>query len=490
MSQTLKEKAISSVGWSTIDTLARQGVQFGITLCLARLLSPSEFGVMGIMMFFISLAGIFVDGGFTCALVQKQGLTLEVVSSVFFFNVGMGVLASAVLIYAAPFIAAFYAIPLLCPLVRVMSLSFVINSLGAVQWALLSKELDFRTQMRIGLTASLISGSVAIILAYLGWGVWSLAVQALLSAFVSTAYVWFLRRWMPGMIFSVAAIRPLFRFGSFLMLSTLLDVVSTRISGMVIGKVYSVKDLGFYSRADSTRLLPSILISSIIERVTFPVFSAASADKTLLLRGIRKSVKTSMLLNIPAMAGLIVLGSPLIHVMYGEKWLPSVPFLQILAIAGLLWPLHVINLNYLKATGQSHLFFRIEVLKKMLSITALIATSPISILAMAWSQVIVGCFGFYLNAYFTGRQLGYTPLKQLSDLWKPALSAVVMSACISYIPILIAPPLPLLLGIQVVGGAAVFFISCRAFHFDAFSEVLHECYKAIKSKYNISRKVA
>ena len=480
MSTQLKQKAISSVGWSALDICVRQGVQFVTSICLARLLSPEEFGIMGMLLIFMAIAAIFVDGGFASALIQRQSVTAEETASVFYFNVGMGLLVAVLLALAAPWIAAFYAMPILTPLTRLMAVTFVVTSFGSVQWALLSKELDFRSQMRIGLVTSVLSGALGIVLAWRGWGVWSLALQSLFSSVLSTTLVWYWRPWRPGWAFSFKALRPLYRFGSFLMLSGLLDALVSRLNTLVIGKFYSVRDLGFYTRADSTRQLPTNLLSSVISRVAFPLFSAAATDKDLLLRGLRKAVRSSMLLNIPAMAGLAAVARPLVVTLFGSKWLPAVPYLQILALAGIFWPLHVLNLNYLTATGQSRLFFRLEILKKILAITALLLASPVSVLAMAWSQVVVGILCFFLNAHYTGIQLGYTPLKQLRDVWLVALAAAGMVTFVLVTPALGRWPAPACLAVQVSGGAIVFFGLCHLLRFEPAAEMRHQVLKWLR----------
>jgi O-antigen/teichoic acid export membrane protein len=240
------------------------------------------------------------------------------------------------------------------------------------------------------------------------------------------------------------------------MFSSFMDMLSTRINTLVIGKFYSARDLGFYSRADSTQQLPVNLLSTVIGRVAFPLFSLTAHDPGLLLRGMRKAIKSAMFLNLPAMVGLVVVARPLVQTLFGERWLPAVPYLQVLALAGILWPLHILNLNYLKSTGQSRLFFNLEIAKKILAVVALLIGSPISVLAMAWSQVVVGCVSFFLNAHYTGKQLGYTPWKQLRDLGPVVMATLVMAVCTWCVPFMIALRPIWLLGVQLVVGVAVF----------------------------------
>jgi O-antigen/teichoic acid export membrane protein len=464
----LQHKAVSATLWSGIDAFARQGLQFVVSLILARLLTPQDFGTVGLLAIFIGLAGVFIDSGFSFALIQRKEISDIDLSSVFFFNISISLLAAALLCLSAPGIAAFFAMPVLKPLTWLLAANVVIGSFGAIQGLLLTKALNFRRQCIISLAAQFVSGAVAVLLAWRQYGVWSLGVQTLLATIIGTTLLWVSSSWRPRWVFSITAIRSLFRFGSFLLLSGLLDTLFNRLTSLVIGKFYSAKDLGYYSRADGTRLMPGNLISSIIGRVAFPVFAAAKEDKALLKAGLRKAITMAMMLNIPLMLGMAVTARPLVVVLFGDKWLPSVPYLQILSLAGVLWPLHVLNLNVLAAQGHSNLFFRLEVIKKVYGILLIGTACFFGIVTIAWSLVLTGIFSFCVNAYYSGRLLGYGTLRQIADLLPYAGAALIMTAC-SWAAHFLPFTSPVwLLTAQVLVGAAVYGILCAVWRLAAF----------------------
>jgi len=470
----LKRKSVSAVAWSAVDIFARQSVQFIISVILARLLAPEQFGVIAMLGLFIGLAGTLVNSGFGSALIQKKSLTDEDTSSVFYFNLFASFVMALLLCALSPWIARFYRMQILEPLACFMALNLFLGSFGAVHWALLNRDLDFRTQMRISVTAAVISGALAITLAATGWGVWSLAIQTVVSTVISTICVWWWRPWRPRFIFSFAALRSMFRFGSYLLFSGLLDTAYTQFYTLVIGKFYSARDLGYYARADGTRMLPTNVISTIVSRVAFPIFSAASGDRNLLQRGMRKAVESLMLVNLPLMLGLLAVSRPLVLTLFGEKWLPCVPYLRVLCLAGILWPLHVINLNLLNAIGRTDLFFRLEIIKKVIGFSVLLIAANISILAMAWSSVLLGVVSYFLNAYYTGVHLGYPASRQLRDIFPLVLASGFMFACVWPLTLISSFPAPVLLAVQVVTGGAIYLACCYFLKFHAFTEGVTE----------------
>lgn len=470
-SPTLQDKAVSATLWSGTEALARLGLQFGITLILARLLTPEDYGTVGLMAIFIGLAGVSISSGFSAALIQRQEISNTDLSSVFFFNIGMSVIAAAILCLAAPWIAAFYRMPVLKPLAWLLAADLAIGSLGVIQRVLLIKSLNFRRQCAVSVTALCVSGTLAIFLAYRQYGVWSLACQTLAATLVSTGLLWVISSWRPSLVFSVASIRSLFRFGGFLLLSGVLDILYTRLNMLVIGKFYSAKDLGYYSRADNTSLLPGSLMTSIISSVAFPVFAAAQADKVVLKAGLRKAIMMTMMINIPAMLGMVVTARPLVLVLFGSQWLPCVPYLQILCLGGISWPLHVLNLNVLTAQGHSKLFFRLEIIKKLVGVLLVGTACFFGITAIAWSSVLASVICFVINAHYSGRLLGYGSLSQTMDLLPYAGVALIMAVCsgsLAFLP----PTTPVLhLVGQVLIGAAVYAGLCAAFRLRAFVDV-------------------
>lgn len=470
MISTLKQKAVSATIWSGIDTLARQGVQFGITLILARLLTPIDYGTVGLLAIFFGVASVFINSGFSSALIQRQEISDVDLSSVFYFNVGIALLCTLLLCAAAPWIAAFYNMPVLTPLTRLMAASLFIGAFGSIQSTLLAKSLDFRRQCIISLAAVVVSGSVAVFMAWHNYGVWSLAISTVAGTCVSTLLLWLLSSWRPRFLFSVTSVRSLFRFGSFLLISGLLDTLFTRMNTLVIGKFYSPQDLGYYSRADGTQQLPAGLLANIITRVAFPIFAAAHSDKELLRTGLRKAIKMVMMLNIPVMLGMAVTARVLVLVLFGKQWLPCVQYLQILCLGGIFWPLHVLNLDILTAQGHSNLFFRLEVIKKVVGIFILGTACFFGISAIAWSTVVFGVIAFGINAHYSGLFLNYGTVPQMLDLLPYLAASLIMAFCVwsaSMLPL--QAPL-LLLSAQVIIGVASYTLVCFSFRLSTFIE--------------------
>lgn len=415
------------------DAFMRQGLQFFISIILARLLSPEDFGLIAIITVFTSLAGLFVDSGFGSALIQKQDTTITDEATVFFFNVGVGALSAIALCLAAPWISGFFEQPALQALTYVMALNLFITSFGSIHRAMLTKKMDFKTSAKITAVSTFLSGLLAILLAWNGVGVWSLAWQILLSTLLTVIMLWVVSPWRPRLIFSLDSLKRLYGFGGYLMLTDLLDVLDTRLQFVLIGKLYSASDLGFYARAQTTRQMPIGMLEGVMSRVAFPVFSEVSIDKDRLVRGIKKATLMMMLINIPIMMGLAVVAEPFVIVLFGDRWLPTVPFLQVLCLGGILWPLHVVNLNVLMALGRSDIYFRIGIVKKIISISAVIYASQFGIIAMAWSQVAVGVLGFFINSYYTGVFLGYGARRQTVDLLPYYGAGLTMAACMWFV---------------------------------------------------------
>jgi teichuronic acid exporter len=469
---SLRSKSIRAIFWSGADVFLRQGLQFFVSILLARLLAPEDFGVIALLYVFISLASLFVNSGFSSALIQRQDITHTDQSTVFFFNLGMAALMSLVLYVAAPWIAAFFELPILQSLTYVMALNVFIGAVGSIHNTLLTKALDFKTIMKVGGVATFSSGLLAVLMAWSGYGVWSLAWQSLLSSLISTALLWKWHSWRPSWEFSLTSLRSLFRFGGYMLLSGVLDTIYTRLYSVLIGKFYSARELGYYTRAESTEQLPVDVLTKVLNRVAFPVFSEAAAEPERLARGMRKVLVTIMLLNIPALLGLAVLAEPLVITLFGEKWLPSVPFLKVLCLSGVIWPLHVINLNALMAQGRSDLFFRIEIIKKLVGVLLLVLASLHSVMAIAWATVLLGVIGFFINAHYSGVLLSYGSWQQLRDIQPYALVGLAMAASVwAGSHVLHWAPAAELVTLTVM-GASFYFVACYLLRLAAFNEIM------------------
>jgi teichuronic acid exporter len=453
----LKQRAAFATLWSAADVFLRQGLQLLVTIVLARLLSPEEFGTVALLSLFIGLSSVLVDSGFSSALIQKQNTTHEEESTVFWFNLAVGIFATMALCLAAPYIAAFYDKPILTNIVYATSLIIAVNASGSIHVALLTKRLDFLTQMKIGTIANSVSGVLAIFLAWQGFGIWSLVAQALSSSVLSSLLVWRLSSWRPKLQFEWASARGLFGFGGYMLTATLLDTLYSKGYSLLIGKFYGTRELGFYSQAENTKQFPANILSSILLRVAFPMLSAIANEKAKLQRATQLAIRSTMLLHIPMMLGLALVAGNFIKVMFGNQWLPAAHVLQVLCIAGIFWPLHAINVNVLLAQGHSKLILKLQIIKSILGIALLIIGARFGIMGIAWSQVAFSFSCFLLNTHYTEIHLHYGPIQQLRD------NLPVLLACI---PMIIAvhiletywEAVPIIKLITLVSlGAALFF---------------------------------
>ena len=472
MSDGLKSKTIHGLFWSFFERIGQQGIQFVISIILARLLLPEEFGLIAMLTIFMAVAQAFLDSGFGSALIQKQDADQVDESSIFYFNIFVGLAAAGLLCLAAPWIAAFYKTPILVPLTRVLSLNLIINAFGLVQTSLMTKRVDFKTQMKISMIATSLSGSIGTIMAYKGFGVWSLVAFSLSGNFFRTVFLWVFNRWRPAWMFSFASLQSMFGFGSKLLFSGLINTVFQNLYLMVIGKIFSAADLGFYSRANGIQQLPVRNVSSTVSRVTYPVFSSIQDDKPRLKNGLRKAMTSMAMVNFPLMIGLIVVAEPLVQVLLTDKWLPCVPYLRLLCVVGMLYPLQVINLNVLIAQGRSDLLLRLEVLKKILIAAAIFITYRWGIIALIYGQIATILIAYYLNSYYSGKMLDYPITEQIRDILPSLGLACAMGGGIymlCYIPI---PSQTVLLFLQIISGIAIYILLCHIFRLSSFKEII------------------
>ena len=469
--QTLKQKTTKGLFWSSVERFSNQGVQFVFSIILARLLSPSDYGIIAMVTIFFAVAQSFVDSGFSNALVRKTDRVEEDLSTCFYFNIGVGIIAYIVLFLIAPLVANFYNQPILSPIIRITGLGVILNSLCVVQQALFTIKIDFKSQAKITLSATVISGIVGILLAYQGYGIWALVWQGVASSIVRMGLLWLMSKWRPRTGFSKSSFNYLFGYGSKLLVSGLLDTIYNNIYPIVIGKFYNPAQLGNYSRALGWAQLPSANITSILQRVTFPVLSAIQDDTLRLQNSYRRLLKLSAFIVFPLMMGLAAIASPLIRVILTAKWDGCVLYLQILCFALMLYPIHAINLNLLQVKGRSDIFLRLEIIKKIIGVIILIITIPLGITAMCLGMVFSSIICLIINTYYTSRFIDVGLLTQLKDLKIILINSLVMGAGIyiltSFIDI---EGLKLVMGIVI--GLLFYFIGSFYFSKAELQEVI------------------
>jgi len=472
LTKDLKSQTIQGLFWSGFERIGQQGIQFIVSIILARLLLPEQFGLIAMLTIFMAVAQSFIDSGFGSALIQKQDANHLDECSIFYFNILVSFLAAGVLFLAAPWIAAFYKIPLLVPLTRVLSLNLIINAFGIIQTTLLTKRVDFKTQMKVSVIASVLSGSIGVTMAYQGYGVWSLIAQSIGSNLFRTILLWFFLPWRPSWIFSLVSLRTMFAYGSKLLFSGWIGLLFNNVYLIIIGRFYTPTDLGFYTRANSIQKIPVMNISGSVGSVTFPVFSSVQRDRPRLKRGVRKALTAMATVNFPLMLGLTVVAQPAVHVLLTDKWLPCVPYLQLFCISGLLYPLHVINLNVLLAQGRSDLHFRLGILKTILLLISIAITYRWGILAMIYGQIVTSCLGYYINAYYTATLLKYPMIEQIRDIWLSLALSSIMGGGLYLLHYAGIANQTVLLLVQVISGVIIYVFLCRMFKLPIFNEVI------------------
>ena len=424
----LKEKTLSGVKWSAIGRFSTQGISFVIGLILARLLSPADYGVTGMVGIFFAIAGSFIDSGFGSALIRKQDCTDVDYSTAFYFNAVVGLVFCLLLSLAAPFIAEFFNTPILEDIVVVMSINMFISSLSIVQGARLTAAVDFKTQAKIGLATTIFSGVVGITMAYNDFGVWSLVWQGVFANLLRTVLLLFATKWYPKWQFSMESFKYLFNFGSKILTASLLHTIYSNLTTLIIGKFYTAKDLGYYARGESMANLPSTNITGILQRVTFPILSKIQDDDRRLISVYRKYISITSLVIFFGMFLLAALAKPLICTLFTDKWLESVAFLQVFCFALMFDHLCQLNLNILYVKGRSDLVLRLEVIKKTISISMLVAAIPFGVLAICLSRAIYTQIAVIINTYYTGKLFGLGYFAQVRDFIKYFIfSAIAVS---------------------------------------------------------------
>ena len=462
---TLKQKTVSGLLWSFIDNIATLGITFIVGIILARLLTPKEFGLIGMLTIFIAISQSFIDSGFRQALIRKQNCTDNDYSTVFYFSLVISVLAYLILFLGANSIGDFFNEPALKPLVRVLGIGLIINALAIIQSTLLTKLIDFKLQAKISVISSVLAGIISIYMAYTGWGVWSLVASSIIRNLVSSILLWFWSTWKPILVFSKQSFKELFSFGSKLLASGLIDTVYRNVYYLVIGKYFNSAELGYYTRADQFQGLPSSNLQSIIGRVSYPVLLTIQNDIPRLKDAYKNIIRSTMLITFVLMLGLAAIARPMVLTLIGDKWEPCIIYLQLLCFVGMLYPLHALNLNMLQIQGRSDLFLRLEIIKKILAIPVIFIAIIYGIKTMIIGMIILSLIAYYLNSYWSGRLIGYSFLEQLKDIIPSLILALIISA-ITYTEGILIPysPFPLLI-IQLISGIFLTLGICETIKF-------------------------
>ena len=425
-----KDKVLSGIFWKLIERGGTQAVQFVIQIVLARILLPADYGVIALIVIFIAIAAVFVNSGFNTALIQKKDADKLDFSSVFYLSLCISGLVYVLLFLTAPAIASFYSESQITPVLRVLSVTLFFGAVNSVQYAMVAREMKFRKVFFSSLGGMMFSGILGIMMAYAGFGVWALVAQHLAQQIIITVILWFTVKWRPILEFSFTRLQKLFSFGGKLLCSSLLETVYYNIYGLVIGKFYNAEMLGFFSRGDQFPKLLMTNINSSISSVMLPALSAHQEDKSRVKAMVRRSIVTSSFVIFPLMAGLAVCAEPLVRLLLTDKWLPCVPFLQMMCLAYAFWPVHTANLQAINALGRSDIFLKLEIIKKCLGVVVLLLSIPYGIYVMVAFKPVTSLISTVINAFPNRNLLNYSFKEQWRDITPSMLLSLMMGAAI------------------------------------------------------------
>ncbi len=470
MSVSLKDKTIKGTFWSAADAFLGYGVTFLVGIVLARLLSPQEYGLIGIVTIFTTILTGIVDSGFSNAIIRKKDVSYDDYNTMFFTNMGMSFILYGFLYAFSPAIAGFFERPELANLTRVMGLILIIQALSYTQITYLTKRLDFKTKTKASLIAAVISGVIGISMAFTGFGVWSLVGQQISNKLVYTISLWVFNRWIPSARFSVDSFMYMWGFGWKLMLSGLVNNIWNQLYQVVVGKYYSSATLGQYSRSKEYASLFSSNFTGIIQRVSFPALAEIQDNNERLVSAYRKVIKTTMFVTAICMIFMGAVAEPFIYCLIGSQWHQAATFLPLICISLSLFPLHAINLNMLQVQGRSDILLMLEIIKKIIAIGPLCLGIFVNIYWMLIGSIIVGIISFFLNTYYTGKRLGYSSWMQLKDV-APSYGVAFLVAIPVHLFKYLSFSAWIVLPLQIFVGSIVFICVCHFSHLEEYEEI-------------------
>jgi O-antigen/teichoic acid export membrane protein len=474
---SLRNKTIKGTFWSAADAFLGQGITFVVGIVLARLLSPEEYGMIGICLIFTTILNGIVDSGFSNAIIRKKEATNEDYNTMFITNMVVSIVLYALLYFSAPLISSFFQMEL-TSIVRVIGLVLIINGLSLTQQTNLTKKIDFKTKTKASIVSAIISGAIGIGMAYAGFGVWALVAQLLSKQIVYTIALWILNRWMPNFHFSVESFKYMWGFGWKLLVSGLLDRLWAQMYQVVVGKFYNAATLGQYTRGREYANIFSANITSIVQRVTYPVLAEVQDEKERMVSAYRKVIKVTMFVTCVCIISIGAVAEPLIYCLIGEKWHQAATFLPLICISMSLYPLHAINLNMLQVQGRSDIFLYLEIVKKIIAIGPLCIGIFFDIYWMLIGSIVTGFICFFLNSYYTGKKLGYSSWKQLKDIAPSYGVALVIALAVYFLKYLPLSHWVILL-MQIIVGILVFFAVCETIKLSEYIEIKNIALSAV-----------
>ena len=480
MSENLKAKTAKGVGWGFADNILGLGITAVANIILARILSPADFGIIGMTAIFITLSTSLVDSGFTGALTRKKDTVKADFDTVFYFNLAVSCLLYAVLFFCSPFIARFFREPILVPVIRILGISLIINAFGIVQKIILVRRIDFRTQAWISLVSSFAAAVAAVAMAFYGFGVWSLVVLQVGKLAVNTILLWSVSRWHPGLCFSRKSFRDMFSFGSRLLITSIISTIWSEMYSFIIGKMYSSSVLGQYSRADKVKNMVTSNVSSVMQKVSYPVLASIQDEGERQINVYRKVLKTTVLISFTAVFGIWAVAGPFIITVFGNQWLPAVDYLRIMCFSGLFLPLMMCSANVINADGRSDITLVLEILKTVMGLIPVVFGIIFSVEALLWSMVGVSFILFVVHAAYVSKVIHYSVGRQLADILPTLCVSIVMALIVNAMNMLVMPQWLLLL-LQICAGGTIVVLAYEfVYKSTEYRDIKNELFRLIR----------
>lgn len=473
----IKASVVSNLIWKFGERISAQLVTFIVSIVLARLLTPEDYGAISIVTIFITIANVFVVSGFGNSLIQKKDADNIDFSSVFYFNIVFSIILYAILFIIAPYIATMYNMDILCPVLRVLGLRLILAGVNSVQQAYVSRKMIFRKFFFSTLIGTILSSIVGIFMAYKGYGIWALVAQYLTNTTIDTIVLWITVKWRPEIVFSIERMKLMFNYGWKLLASSLIESTYNQLRALIIGSMYSSSDLAYYNRGQQYPNLVVENINSSINSVLFPAISKEQDDRERVKSITRKAIKISSYIMWPMMVGLAIIAKPLVLLMLTEKWLPCVPYLQIACFTYAFWPVHTANLQSIKALGKSDIYLKVEIIKKVLGVIILLISMKFGIMAIAMSSIIITAISCFINAYPNISLLKYTYIEQIKDMLPSMLLSIFMGIVIYPISSFVNNSL-ILIVVQILMGGVIYLVISALVHFEPYEYI----YSLLKDK--------
>lgn len=476
-----KNEVISGLFWKFAERIGAQGVNLIVSIILARILAPEDYGLIALITIFITISNVFIESGMGTALIQKKDADYTDFSTVFYFNMTISILLYIILFLGAPLIAKFYNNQQLTSVVRVLGITLIVSGLKGVQNAYVSKKMIFKKFFIATLIGTVVSAIIGIVMAYKGFGVWALVTQQLTNTIIDTIMLWISVKWRPTLQFSFNRLKQLYKFGWKILCSSLIDTVYNELYGLTIGKVFEPTALAYYNKGNQFPKLITINIDGSISSVMLPTLAKEQENKEKMKRMMRKSIQTSSFILFPILIGLAVVAKPLVKILLTDKWLPCVPIMQMLCFSYLLWPIHTVNLQAINALGRSDIFLKLEIIKKIMGVLALCISIPCGIYVMVFSKIIVSLLSTIVNAFPNKKLLDYSIVEQTKDILPSFLISCIMGIIVYGITLL-KFNVWITLGVQIIIGVILYILLAHVFKLESLDYVINTIREFIKNK--------